>query len=153
MSMGSCGAGGRAGRVLLLLIPLMTAACSERTRVVRSGADGWFRAGLPDEQPQMTNSELPFRYPVQLFRQRVQGNVTLRLFVDSLGRVETDSTQVVESSGQFAFDSAAVADAARLRFRPAMQRGRPMAVSLLFPVHYRHPEPNASPSAMPDSVR
>jgi protein TonB len=139
--------------VLLLLIPLVTAACSERTRVVRSGADGWFRAGLPDEQPQMTNSELPFRYPVQLFRQRVQGNVTLRLFVDSLGRVVTDSTQVVESSGQAAFDSAAVVDAARLRFRPAMQRGQPMAISLLFPVHYRHPESSAMPSAMPDSVR
>ncbi|WP_291155768.1 energy transducer TonB [Gemmatimonas sp. UBA7669] len=153
MSMGSCGAGRRAGRVLLLLIPLMTAACSERTRVVRSGADGWFRTGLPDEQPQMTNSELPFRYPVHLFRQRVQGNVTLRLFVDSLGRVVTDSTQVVESSGQGAFDSAAVVDAARLRFRPAMQRGRPLAVSLLFPVHYRHPEASVTPSAMPDSVR
>lgn len=148
--MGSCGVAGGAGRrLLLLLIPLAAAACSERTRVVRSGADGWFRAGLPDEQPQMTNIELPFCYPVHLFRQRVQGNVTLRLFVDSLGRVVTDSTQVVESSGQAAFDSAAVTDAARLRFRPAMQRGRPMAVSLLFPVHYRHPEP----SALPDSVR
>lgn len=101
----------------------------------------------------MINSELPFRYPVHLFRQRVQGNVTLRLFVDSLGRVVRDSTQVVESSGQAAFDSAALVDAGRLRFRPALQRGRPMAVSLLFPVHYRHPEPGGLPSAMPDSVR
>jgi len=151
--MGLSGVAGGAGRVLLVLIPLVTAACSERTRVVRSGADGWFRAGLPDELPQMTNIELPFRYPMALFRQRVQGNVTLRLFVDSLGRVVNDSTQVAESSGQAAFDSAAVVDAARLRFRPATQRGRPMAVSLLFPVHYRHPEPTKMPSATPDSVR
>ena len=67
-------------------------------------------------------------------------HVTLRLFVDSLGTVVRDSTRVVESSGHPAFDSAALVDAERLRFRAARRGGVPMAVSLLFPVHYRHPE-------------
>jgi protein TonB len=95
---------------------------------------------MPDERPQMLNDELPFRYPVALYRQKVQGNVTLRLFVESDGRVVPDSTRIAEPSGHAAFDSAALAGASRLRFRPARLRGRPVPVALLYPVHFRHPE-------------
>jgi TonB family protein len=126
--------------IVTLLIPLGAAGCSERSRAVRPGSDGWFQSEVPDERPQMLNETLPFRYPVALYRQRVQGNVTLRLYVDSLGIVVRDSTRVEESSGYPAFDSAAVADAERLRFRAARRGGVPMAVTLLFPVHYRHPD-------------
>jgi protein TonB len=95
---------------------------------------------MPDELPQIANAELPFRYPIPLFLQKIQGNVLLRLFVSPDGRVVTDSTRVVESSGQAALDSAALAGSAQLQFRPARRRGVPIAVSLLFPVHFRHPE-------------
>lgn len=88
----------------------------------------------------MLNEELPFRYPVPLYLDKVQGNVTLRLFVESDGRVVPDSTSVAEPSGYSALDSAALAGATQLRFRPARRRGTPIAVSLLFPVHFRHPE-------------
>ncbi|MBL0938829.1 MAG: TonB family protein [Gemmatimonadaceae bacterium] len=135
--------------IMTLLIPLGSSGCSERTRAVRASSEGWFRAEAPDERPQMLNEYLPFRYPVALYRQRIEGNVTLRLFVDSLGQVVRDSTRVAESSGHAAFDSAAVADAERLRFRAARRVGIPMAVSLLFPVHYRHPEGAQSPNPSP----
>jgi TonB family protein len=95
---------------------------------------------MPDEPPQMLNEELPFRYPVTLYRQKVQGNVTLRLFVDAEGRVHPDSTRIAEPSGHAALDSAALAGASRLRFRPARLRGTPMPVALLYPVHFRHHE-------------
>ena len=36
----------------------------------------------PDLAPVMLNKELPFRYPPALYAQKVQGNVTLRLFID-----------------------------------------------------------------------
>ncbi|MES2522532.1 MAG: TonB family protein [Gemmatimonadota bacterium] len=88
----------------------------------------------------MVNDELPFRYPVELYVQRVQGNVLLRLHVDSTGVVIPDSTRLVERSGYPALDSAALAGAARLRFRAARRSGVPIAVSLLFPVHFRHPD-------------
>lgn len=94
---------------------------------------------MPDERPQMLNDELPFRYPVPQYQAREQGNVLLRLFVDTSGRVVSDSTRVVEASGHGALDSAALAGASRLRFRAARRRGTPIPVSLLFPVHFRHP--------------
>ena len=40
---------------------------------------------VPDETPVMVNSELPFRYPAALYARKVQGNVTLRLYVDRDG--------------------------------------------------------------------
>lgn len=114
--------------------------CSERTRTVRAEPEGWWRPDAPDVVPQMLNEDLPFRYPVSLYVQRIQGNVLLRLHVDENGSVVPDSTRVIAPSGYAALDSAALAGASRLRFRAARRRGVPIAVSVLFPVHYRHPE-------------
>jgi protein TonB len=102
-----------------------------------------------DEAPLPQNKELPFRYPASLYAQRVQGNVTLRIFIDAHGRVVQDSTQVVESSGYQAFDSAAVAGAPELRFVPAKLRGEAVATSILLPVFFRHPQGSPLPG---DSV-
>lgn len=93
----------------------------------------------PDEIPRMINTELPFRYPPALYAQKVQGNVTLRLRVDTNGQVRSDSTRIEESSGYPALDSAAVKGSQELRFVPAKLHGDPMAVTILFPVYFRHP--------------
>jgi TonB family protein len=127
----------QAGVALLYLTGL---GCSERARPLRSGREPWWTADEPDVVPQMLNEELPFRYPVALYAQRVQGNVLLRLHVDAAGRVVPDSTRLLETSGYPALDSAALAGATRLRFQAARRRGLPVAVSMLFPVHYRHPD-------------
>jgi TonB family protein len=94
----------------------------------------------PDERPLMVNSELPFHYPGALYARKLQGNVTLRLFVGPSGQTVPDSTRVEESSGQTAFDSAAVAGSRDLRFIPAKLHGEPMGMTILFPVYFRHPE-------------
>ena len=99
----------------------------------------------PDEQPAMVNVEPPFHYPVALYARKAQGNVTLRLYVDVNGKAVPDSTKVEESSGFAAFDSAAIAGARELRFIPAKLRGEPMALTILFPVYFRHPEAPALP--------
>jgi TonB family protein len=99
----------------------------------------------------MLNTELPFRYPLAEYARRVEGNVMLRLHVDTSGMVVPDSTRVSESSGVKGLDAAAISGAAKLRFRPARLRGVPIAVSMLFPVHFRHPE-SASPSVQKDSL-
>ena len=96
--------------------------------------------GRPDTMPAMRNKELPFRYPSALYAQKVQGNVTLRIFIDSTGRVHPESTQVVEPSGYPALDSAAVKGSAELSFIPAKKGRESMAVSVLYPVYFRHPE-------------
>ena len=95
---------------------------------------------MPDERPQMLNVDVPFRYPVTLYEQKIQGNVLLRLFVASDGLVVPESTRIIEPSGHPALDAAALAGVSQLRFRAARLRGTPMPVSLIFPVHFRHPE-------------
>jgi protein TonB len=94
----------------------------------------------PDEHPVMVNAELPFRYPAQLYARKVQGNVTLKLYIDRDGRILPDSTRVEESSGYGSLDSAAVVGSQELHFVPAKLHGEPMAVAVLFPVYFRHPE-------------
>jgi TonB family protein len=95
---------------------------------------------VPDSLPVMQNTELPFKYPPELYAQKVQGNVTLRIHIDASGAVRPESTTVVESSGYTALDSAAVSGARMLRFKPAFAKGAPLAISVLFPVYFRHPE-------------
>ena len=99
----------------------------------------------PDELPVMRNAELPFRYPAALYARKVQGNVTLRVFIDSAGTVHPESTSVAESSGYPGLDSAAVKGAEELRFEPAKRRGRPVSVSILVPVFFRHPKASPLP--------
>jgi TonB family protein len=99
----------------------------------------------PDEAPALVTSELPFKYPAALYARRVQGNVTLKLFVDRDGHVVTDSTRVEEPSGYPALDTAALAGSTKLRFVPAKAHGEPTALAILFPVYFRHPEARPLP--------
>jgi protein TonB len=94
----------------------------------------------PDGLPVMLNREMPVRYPPALYSRRAQGNVTLRIFLDSTGRVHPESTEVIQSSGEPAFDSAAVTGVREARFSPATRHGTPVAVTILFPVYFRHPQ-------------
>lgn len=112
---------------------------------MRASTDAWWQGGPPDEPPQMLNSTLPFQYPVAQYLRRVQGNVTLRLFVDADGAVVPDSTRIEQSSGIPSLDSAALAGVARLRFRPARRGGIAIPVAMLFPVHFRHPDGTVVP--------
>jgi TonB family protein len=99
----------------------------------------------PDEPPAVLNTELPFHYPAALYARKVQGNVTLRLYLNRNGRVVADSTRVAEPSGEPLLDSAAVAGARDLRFVPAKLRGEPVPITILFPVWFRHPQARPLP--------
>jgi len=103
----------------------------------------------PDVLPVMLNKELPFRYPPSLYSRKVQANVTLRVFIDQEGQIVSESTHVAETSGHASMDSAAVRGSGELRFIPAKTRGQAVAVSILFPVYFRHPE---APPLPGDSV-
>jgi len=132
-------------RAHLAAITIMVVACSNSG----NSSDTALVRPLPDEKPVMVNRDIPFHYPGALYAQKRQGNVTLRLFVDSTGQTVPESTRVEERSEYPAFDSAAVAGARDLRFIPAKFRGEPMGMTILFPVYFRHPEAPALPG---DSV-
>jgi protein TonB len=129
-----------------LLAPfLLVSACSGR-EAGRKVAHAFQSDGPhPDEVPIVLNTELPFHYPPALYARRVQGNVTLRLYVDRDGNPRSDSTRVEEPSGFPALDSAALKGAQALRFVPAKLHGEPLPTTVLFPVYFRHPEARALP--------
>ncbi|MFL5485723.1 MAG: energy transducer TonB [Gemmatimonadaceae bacterium] len=103
----------------------------------------------PDVAPVMLNKELPFRYPPALYAQKVQGNVTLRIFIDREGSIVSDSTRIAETSGFTALDSAAMKGSRELKFEPAKTMGQPVPVSILLPVYFRHPD---APPLAGDSI-
>ena len=103
----------------------------------------------PDIAPVMLNKELPFRYPPALYAQKVQGNVTLRIYIDRDGSIVADSTRVAETSGFNALDSAAMKGSRDLKFVPAKTQGIPVPVSILLPVFFRHPD---APPLAGDSI-
>lgn len=132
-------------QMLIALTLVSMTACTEKDRTQKMAQALQVGSTHPDEVPKALNTELPFRYPAALYARRVQGNVTLRLFIDRDGQVMSDSTRIEESSGYAALDSAAVKGSQELRFVPAKLRGEPMATTVLFPVYFRHPEAHALP--------
>ena len=89
------------------------------------------------EPPVALNPDVPIAYPPALYEQKVEGDVTLRLFVDSTGKLVPESTRVAEASGYPALDSAAIAGSAGLRFAPGKRHGIPVATAFLQPVEFR----------------
>ena len=91
------------------------------------------------EDPMLLSKELPFAYPPALFAAKVEGDVGLRLFIDSLGLVVQESTTVVEPSAHAEFDAAAVAGAPFLEFQPARSGGSRIGKTVVLPVKFRLP--------------
>ena len=92
-----------------------------------------------EEPPVAINAVSPVRYPPALLEQGIEGQVLLRLYVDSAGLVIPDSTRIAESSGYPALDSAALVGSPELRFSPALHQGRPIAAPFIQPVQFRGP--------------
>jgi len=132
-------------RAMFVLALGFMSACAEKDTTQKMAQALQVGSTRPDEVPKAINTELPFRYPAALYARRIQGNVTLRLFIDRDGQVRSDSTRIEESSGYAALDSAAVKGSQELRFVPAKLRGEAMATTVLFPVYFRHPEAHALP--------
>ena len=104
------------------------------------------------EPPVPLDAESPIQYPPKLFDQHVEGDVVLRLVVDSTGRLLPESTRVAESSGYRALDSAAVAGARNLHFAPARRRGVAVSTAFLEPIEFRHPQDTTPHPRAPDAA-
>ena len=136
----------RLGSYVALLLLMVMGACKKGEG---SGLPFQTVGRQPDIPPVMLNKELPFRYPPALYAQKVQGNVTLRIYIDSNGAIVPDSTRVSETSGFSALDSAAMKGSRDLKFEAAKTRGQPVPVSILLPVFFRHPD---APPLAGDSI-
>ena len=133
-------------RTIAALLVVSLAACKKGEG---SGLPFQTVGRQPDVAPVMLNKELPFRYPPALYAQKVQGNVTLRIFIDRDGSIVSDSTRIAETSGFTALDSAAMKGSRDLKFEAAKTQGQPVPVSILLPVYFRHPD---APPLAGDSI-
>ena len=117
-----------------LLFAFGAAACGH------SGSSDTQGAPPPaEEAPVAINPETPIAYPAALFDRGVDGEVKLRLFADSTGKLVAESTKILESSGYPAMDSAALAGAPRLKFAPGRRHGLPVATAFQQAIEFRHP--------------
>ena|SRR5688572_19724707 len=116
---------------------LLLAACAAETPT-----PGEFTPAVPIE------GQEPIPYPTELFSQRVEGEVMLYLVVDSTGAVIRDSTRIEKSSGQSAFDAAALQAAPTLRFTPARRGDTAVVAPIQVPIHFTLPD--SLQSAEPD---
>jgi TonB family protein len=91
-------------------------------------------ADEPLPQPAPMAEKNPIEYPVSMWDRRVEGETMLLVHVDEYGDV--DSLYVERSSGQPAFDSAALAGAKRLRFTPGRRGEKHIAMWTRLPVRF-----------------
>ena len=129
------------GRWLMALLLLGALACKPSDPSVVQLPDRNAPQGArKDEPPVAVNPDVPIEYPPVLYQQGIEGRVLLKLFADSTGELDPDSTKVAESSGYPALDSAAVTAAPRLHFAPGRHNGAPIAMSFTQPIEFRHPQ-------------
>ncbi|MDH3734432.1 MAG: energy transducer TonB [Gemmatimonadota bacterium] len=122
-----------------LLAVLSAAGCTDTVRPVLGGLKIGPAADGPFVLPVLANEEMPFRYPADAWQRGVGGETVLRIHIASSGVV--DSVAVAESSGDRTLDSAAVADAHSLHYRPAQRGDEIVAVWAYLPVRYPMPAP------------
>lgn len=120
-----------------LLVALLLAGLACRGSSPQADAQASQAAPPESEPPVALNPEVPIAYPPALFEQKVEGDVMLRLYVDSTGKLLPESTRVAETSGYPALDSAALTGSTALRFAPAKRHGVAVATAFLQPVEFR----------------
>ncbi|NIN71859.1 MAG: TonB family protein [Gemmatimonadetes bacterium] len=96
------------------------------------GLLGFMRGG--QSLPVLQTGEMPFRYPLRLWREGVEGEVLLRIHVTAVGTV--DSVELERSSGHAELDSIALRGARQLRYDPAVEGERPVATWAMLPVRF-----------------
>ena len=124
------------GGARLLLACSCVAGCADTVNPGRAG----LRLGLeegPLRPPAALEADV-FEFPRSAWEQGIGGTTVLKIMIAADGTV--DSAIVLESSGFRPLDSAAVANAAKLRYRPAEQGGEAVPIWGRLPVIYPLPE-------------
>ncbi|MFV1986929.1 MAG: energy transducer TonB [Gemmatimonadota bacterium] len=121
------------------LLAALSMGCTETVRPVLGGLKIGPAADGPFVMPVLENDRPPFEYPRAAWLRGVGGETILRIHIASNGAVDT--VAVAESSGDQALDSAAVAGAHLLRYRPAKRGEELVSVWAYLPVRYPMPTP------------
>ena len=130
----------RLGVVALILATAAVGYATVGDRIVQSGVFGWFSPSR--RLPSLKTQELPFRYPANLWRAGIEGEVLLKVHITQLG--EVDSVRLERSSGVPRLDSIAMNGAHQLKYHPATQGETAVAVWANLPVRFQRSSPPAT---------
>jgi protein TonB len=93
-----------------------------------------FNEAVVDEPPERISSP-PLEYPRMMQQAGVEGMVVLQGVVDTSGRIEANSIEVVSSTNR-AFEGPAKNLLRRSLFRPGRVRGQPVRVLIQLPIQF-----------------
>ncbi|MFO7587895.1 MAG: energy transducer TonB [Gemmatimonadota bacterium] len=120
-----------------LAAALAAAGCADTVNPRMGGLRLGVESG-PLRPPVLLDGEDVFEFPDDAWTRGAAGTTVLKLRISQEGVV--DSVLVLASCGHEDLDSAAVANAHRLRYRPAEQGGDPIEVWGRLPVIYPAPK-------------
>jgi protein TonB len=90
---------------------------------------------LNDIRMQLREEPVAPRYPERLRQAGVDGNVLVKFVVDTLGRVDPASIEIVRSTHDL-FTAAVRESVLRLRFNPAVVGDRKVSAAAMMPFHF-----------------
>ena len=124
----------------LLTAGALTSGCADTVNPGRTG----LRLGLEEGplRPPAAEESGVFEFPRSAWEKGIGGTTVLKILIAADGTV--DSAVVLESSGYRPLDSAAVANAGKLRYRPAEQGGEAVPIWGRLPVIYPLPQEGES---------
>lgn len=105
--------------------PMPAAVAVDETGAV-TGVSSVMDVSQVDDQPQRMSGPVP-RYPQMLREAGIEGTVLLEFLIDTEGRVDPASIEVLEATNR-AFEAPASDVIAKSLYRPAMHDGEPVAV-------------------------
>ncbi len=121
-------------RILMVGLIVATVAVAYAAAAERLSFDGLFRKRV-QRLPALRTQEMPFRYPVRLWRNGIEGEVLLRVHISEAGTV--DSVEISRSSGHAELDSIALVGAWELEYHPATIGSKTVAVWAALPVRFQ----------------
>ena len=123
-------------RLVIVGLVVATAAVAYAAAGERLSLDGLLgRLRSGHSLPSLKGDALPFNYPVELWRDGVEGEVVLRIHITAAGTV--DSVELEDSSGNDELDQIALRGARELRYHPAEEGDRPVDVWAMLPVRFQ----------------
>ena len=125
------GWGGFAAKVRSRLFPTFVALAALGPLAACGGDE-------PVTDPRPISVESPYRYPIDEWDGDVEGEVVVMVHVTDVGDV--DSVYVLESSGEPALDSAALAGTRELEFAPGRRGDERIAMWAKLPVRFTKPD-------------
>jgi TonB family protein len=94
----------------------------------------WASAAQLDEAPELISSP-PLEYPRRLRDRSIEGHVTIRFVIDTLGLAEQQTIEIVEASHE-GFIESAKNIVRNSRYRPGQVRGRPVRVWSVITINF-----------------